>query len=139
MSFHYYDPIQHIITNKISSEKKQYFSQRNKLLVEKHDEIQSKLFNFFGFYSDGLSTKYVPKAANNSHKATAMKQIDHYRSVHTTGIQKSQYLMIEDDPRVIKSYLKHNHDKNHVHNEKEADEYNHICKEPELCLKYCHE
>ena len=68
-----------------------------------------------------------------------MKQIDHYRSVHTTGIQKSQYLMIEDDPRVIKSYLKHNHDKNYVHNEKEADEYNHICKEPELCLKYCHE
>ena len=61
------------------------------------------------------------------------------KSVHTMGIQNSKYIMVEDNVEVISQYLKDNQEHWKCFNDKIADKYSHFTREPDLCLKYCHQ
>ena len=125
LSFQFYDPIVHLINERVSSERKQFFNIKTEFNISKtiDKQLGQKLLKKLGVTSDDqkLIFQYTSINPKEDH------QINHLTSNHTKMLQRSNYLSIEIDPDI-----------KHIQSTTKEDENKDLdIEEKELFLKYC--
>lgn len=95
-SMRYYDPIIHIAELEISDDKKEYFYEKNKINMAnflKYNVKQKLEERIFGPENGGGKLTFKHAVVNEKE----YNQINHHESEHTPQVQRSQYLMIDNN------------------------------------------
>jgi len=113
---------------------------KNKLTLEyiNNDSLQLKLLKILGLDSleMPLSFKHT-KIDNSKIFGKKRKDIDHLKSEHSMSIQKSKYIVIEDNVSRLQKYANIIAESQQAHNQNEPYVYNHIYKDNHLNLRFC--
>ena len=94
MSFKFYDPIILIVQDQISEDRREFFYSKNKLNFKNHldSNMRKQMYDTL-IYSEDNKLTFKYKQINQRESTT----IDHNQSEHTLTLQKSRYIMIDDD------------------------------------------
>jgi len=103
MCLRYYDPILNIVYANVHSERKQYFNLQNNFHMTRiaDDDKQVQLLKTLGIYSDET---YLKKDLVFRHQVVNQqkKQIKPNDSSHNMMLQRSKYLIIENDVNYLR-------------------------------------
>ena len=91
----FYDPILHIVDLEISDDKKEFFYSKNQNNLENFKKTNFKQMLKDKFFGSEKERKMTFKHAIVNQKE--FNQIDHYESEHTQHVQRSKYLIIDND------------------------------------------
>lgn len=108
MSYRFYDPILKIIQDECSDAKRDFFSLKNKLTLARiqDDDVTRKLLLSIGIDEElNSATKQVFKHSVVNQKES--NEINHLASEHPCSLQRSEYIMIENDMERIRRQYEH--------------------------------
>lgn len=130
--YKFYDPILLIIQERIPEDRKEYFYSRNKLNFKNYNDNDLKAKLFQQFFAGDQNSKLTFK--HNCVNQKCRNEIDHTQSENTMCLQRSRYVMIDDDVTTILNKSDHNEQRKffkgfYTENDNEK---------AQLRFKYCH-
>lgn len=138
MSFRFYDPILKIIQDECSDAKRDFFSVKNKLSLARiqDDDVIRKVLLKVGIDEEAAAeTKHVFKHTVINRKEE--NEINHLASEHPCSLQRSEYIVVENDlDRIRRQYEHFQGGKS----EEQRKAWAELCGySGKLNLRFCHE
>ena len=95
-SFRYYDPIIAFIQENLSDDRREIFNVKHNVAfsIYRENDQKRRLMEFLGMVENGKEKKLTFKHSAVNKKVS--KEINHHLSKHTTSLQRSKYICVND-------------------------------------------